>query len=119
MKLDKMFLQVLLLVFLIVVGPDCLMYSLNNKGPCINGGKLSCRGDKVDPNMICECPPHYKGMFCEDKMENVIEIISALLFPWLLVLIIDANKMVLYIIIYHHILLITKTCISRLQDSVI
>lgn len=27
------------------------------------------------PNVNCRCPPHYKGMFCEEKMENVIGII--------------------------------------------
>lgn len=57
------------------LGPYCLTYSLNNKGPCINGGNLTCKGDEVAPDIICECPPLYKGMFCEEKMETVIEII--------------------------------------------
>lgn len=51
------------------------MYSLNNHGPCINGGILTCKEDEVAPNVNCRCPPHYKGMFCEEKMENVIGII--------------------------------------------
>lgn len=54
--------------------PDCKKYSLNNEGPCINGGKLTCNGDEVAPEINCECPPHYKGMFCEDKMENVTRL---------------------------------------------
>lgn len=54
--------------------PDCEMYSLNNNGPCINGGKLSCKGDEVAPEITCECPPYYKGMFCEEKMENVTRL---------------------------------------------
>lgn len=48
------------------------MYSLNNNGPCINGGNLTCKEDVVAPDITCDCPPNYKGMFCEEKMENVI-----------------------------------------------
>lgn len=51
------------------------MYSLNNNGPCINGGRPSCKTNEVAPKMTCECPSNYGGMFCEEKMENVIEII--------------------------------------------
>lgn len=62
------------------------MYSLNKKGPCINGGILICKGEKVAPLITCECPPHYKGMFCEEKMENVIKFVLCLycllLIPW-------------------------------------
>lgn len=54
--------------------PDCLMYSWNRKGPCINGGNLTCRGNEVAPNINCRCPPNYKGMFCEEKLENVTRI---------------------------------------------
>lgn len=54
--------------------PDCLTYSLNNNGPCINGGKLTCKGDEVVPSITCECPPHYLGKFCEEKMENVTRL---------------------------------------------
>lgn len=54
--------------------PDCSMYSLNKKGPCINGGILICKGEKVAPLITCECPPHYKGMFCEEKMENITRL---------------------------------------------
>lgn len=54
--------------------PDCKKYSSNNNGPCINGGKLTCKGDEVAPNIICECPLNYKGMFCEEKVENVTRI---------------------------------------------
>uniref|UniRef100_K1PIV1 Uncharacterized protein n=1 Tax=Magallana gigas TaxID=29159 RepID=K1PIV1_MAGGI len=56
------------------LGPDCLMYSWNRKGPCINGGNLTCRGNEVAPNINCRCPPNYKGMFCEEKLENVTRI---------------------------------------------
>lgn len=54
--------------------PYCLTYSLNNKGPCINGGNLTCKGDEVAPDIICECPPLYKGMFCEEKMETITRL---------------------------------------------
>lgn len=54
--------------------PDCKMYSLNNKGPCINGGNLTCKGNEVAPVITCICPPHYKGMFCEEKMENITRL---------------------------------------------
>ena len=50
------------------------MYSLNNSGPCINGGKLTCKGQEVAPNITCECPPNYSGAFCENKVENVLVI---------------------------------------------
>ena len=50
------------------------MYSLNNNGPCINGGKLTCKGQEVAPNITCECPPNYSGAFCENKVENVLVI---------------------------------------------
>lgn len=69
-KLDKVFSEVLLLV-LNFVGPDCKRYSLNNNGPCINGGNLTCRGNEFVVQITCECPPHYHGMFCEEKEENV------------------------------------------------
>nr|XP_022345953.1 uncharacterized protein LOC111138331 [Crassostrea virginica] len=51
--------------------PDCRNYSLNNTGPCINGGTLNCEGDEVAPNINCLCPPNYEGMFCENRIENV------------------------------------------------
>ncbi|XP_052712563.1 uncharacterized protein LOC128186734 [Crassostrea angulata] len=54
--------------------PDCLMYSLNKNGPCINGGILTCKGNEVASNINCRCPPNYKGMFCEEKLENVTRI---------------------------------------------
>ena len=50
------------------------MYSMNNSGPCINGGKLTCKGQEVAPNITCECPPNYSGAFCENKVENVLVI---------------------------------------------
>lgn len=53
---------------------DCKMYSLNKKGPCINGGNLTCKGDEVAPAITCRCPPQYKGMFCEEKMENITRL---------------------------------------------
>lgn len=59
--------------------PQCKMYSLNNNGPCINGGNLICKGDEVAPNINCECPPSYKGMFCEEKLENVTRICDRIL----------------------------------------
>ncbi|XP_052717999.1 uncharacterized protein LOC128190127 isoform X3 [Crassostrea angulata] len=54
--------------------PDCQKYSLNNNGPCINGGKLTCKGDEVAPYITCECPPNYQGKFCEEKIENVTRL---------------------------------------------
>lgn len=51
------------------------MYSLNNNGFCINGGKIKCEGDEVVLDIICECLLFYQGMFCEEKMENVIVFI--------------------------------------------
>ena len=54
-----------------ILGRDCKKYSLNNTGPCINGGTLTCRGDEVAPEITCQCPPHYEGKFCEVKIEKV------------------------------------------------
>lgn len=54
--------------------PDCKIYSLDNNGPCINGGRLACKGDEVVPHITCECPPNYQGKFCEEKMENVTRL---------------------------------------------
>lgn len=51
------------------------MYSLNNKGLCINGGNLICNGDEVVLVIKCICLLYYKGNFCEEKMENVIVFI--------------------------------------------
>uniref|UniRef100_A0A8W8JUS8 EGF-like domain-containing protein n=1 Tax=Magallana gigas TaxID=29159 RepID=A0A8W8JUS8_MAGGI len=59
--------------------PDCFRYSLNNKGPCINGGNLTCKGDEVAPAITCKCPPNYQGMFCEEKMENVTRLCDRIL----------------------------------------
>lgn len=59
---------------LLLIGPDCKIYSLDNNGPCINGGRLACKGDEVVPHITCECPPNYQGKFCEEKMENVLSI---------------------------------------------
>lgn len=56
------------------------MYSLNKNGPCINGCKLSCKGYEVASEITCECPPHYQGLFCEDKIENVIEMFFMFIF---------------------------------------
>nr|XP_022345014.1 uncharacterized protein LOC111137705 isoform X2 [Crassostrea virginica] len=53
---------------------DCKKYSLNNTGPCINGGTLTCRGDEVAPEITCQCPPHYEGKFCEVKIEKVTRV---------------------------------------------
>lgn len=54
--------------------PDCKKYSLDSNGPCINGGKLTCKGNEVAPHITCECPPNYQGKFCEEKMENVTRL---------------------------------------------
>lgn len=64
------------------LGPDCLKYSMNRNGPCINGGNITCRGNEVAPNINCRCPLNYKGMFCEEKIENV-RIYSSFLFLYL------------------------------------
>ena len=52
-------------------GPDCKKYSLNNNGPCINGGKLTCKGQEVAPEVTCQCPPNYEGDLCEKRIEKV------------------------------------------------
>lgn len=53
------------------LGGDCKRYSLNNTGPCINGGKLTCKGHEVAHKIKCECPPNARGAFCEEKIEKV------------------------------------------------
>ncbi|XP_061197850.1 uncharacterized protein LOC133205960 [Saccostrea echinata] len=56
---------------------DCVKYSLPNKGPCINGGNLTCKETGPDvkaPDIKCDCPPGFMGMFCENKMEKVTRI---------------------------------------------
>nr|XP_022337865.1 uncharacterized protein LOC111133633 [Crassostrea virginica] len=53
---------------------DCSKYSLNNNGPCINGGTLTCQGDEMVPEITCQCPPNYNGRFCENKIENFTRI---------------------------------------------
>lgn len=99
------------------------MYSLNKNGPCINGCKLSCKGYEVASEITCECPPHYQGLFCEDKIENVIEMFFMFIFSsptcGNFMASTDANMMIFYINIYHHALLTTKTCNFRFRDSVI
>lgn len=61
-----------LTVFILVsLGGDCKRYSLNNAGPCINGGKLTCKGDEVAHEIKCECPSNSRGAFCEEKIEKV------------------------------------------------
>lgn len=92
------------------------MYSLNKKGPCINGGNLTCKGDEVAPAITCRCPPQYKGMFCEEKMENVKMCLFTIISSSLSICanLFDKHKCKhdgLYIIIYCHILQITKTVI--------
>ena len=52
-------------------GHICKKYSLNSKGPCINGGKLNCIGEEVAPKVTCQCPPNYEGHLCENRIENV------------------------------------------------
>ena len=52
-------------------GQVCKKYSLNNNGPCINGGTLICKGDEVAPQVTCQCPPNYEGRLCENRIENV------------------------------------------------
>ncbi|XP_061162823.1 uncharacterized protein LOC133172034 [Saccostrea echinata] len=56
---------------------DCMKYSLPNKGPCINGGQLTCNKTGPDakaPDIICDCPTGFMGMFCEHKLEKVTRI---------------------------------------------
>ncbi|XP_078329324.1 uncharacterized protein LOC111115793 isoform X2 [Crassostrea virginica] len=52
----------------------CKQYSLNNNGPCINGGKLICKGDEVAPKVECQCPQNYEGDLCEYRIENITRI---------------------------------------------
>nr|XP_022306762.1 uncharacterized protein LOC111113083 [Crassostrea virginica] len=52
----------------------CKKYSLNNNGPCINGGKLICGGVEVAYSVTCQCPPNYEGQFCEYRIENITRI---------------------------------------------
>ncbi|XP_078336796.1 uncharacterized protein LOC111138294 [Crassostrea virginica] len=59
--------------------PVCKKYSLNNNGPCINGGKLTCRRDEMAPEITCQCPPNYEGRLCEVKIENVTRICDRIL----------------------------------------
>nr|XP_022306795.1 uncharacterized protein LOC111113101 [Crassostrea virginica] len=54
--------------------PDCKKYSLNNNGPCINGGNLTCKGEEVAPEVTCQCPPNYEGDLCEKRIEKIIRI---------------------------------------------
>ncbi|XP_078336793.1 uncharacterized protein LOC111137621 [Crassostrea virginica] len=60
--------------------PVCKKYSLNSTGPCINGGKLNCKGEEVAPEITCQCPPNYEGKFCEIKIENVTRICNRIPF---------------------------------------
>lgn len=55
---------------------DCEKYSLNNKGPCINGGSLNCNitGNVMAPHIQCDCLPGYTGMFCENHMQKMVRI---------------------------------------------
>lgn len=64
--------------FVFYLGLDCFRYSLKNKGFCINGGILICKGEEVVLNIKCDCFLLYKGMFCEEKMENVIKFVLCL-----------------------------------------
>ena len=68
---------------ILFLGPDCKKYSLNNNGPCVNGGKLICKGEEVASNITCQCPPNYTGAFCEKKVETVhyINVFLVLIFP--------------------------------------
>nr|XP_022342300.1 uncharacterized protein LOC111136025 [Crassostrea virginica]XP_022342301.1 uncharacterized protein LOC111136025 [Crassostrea virginica] len=59
--------------------PVCKKYSLNNNGPCINGGRLTCKGEEVAPEITCQCPQNYEGKFCEHKIENVTRICDRIL----------------------------------------
>lgn len=54
--------------------PDCKKYSLNNNGPCINGGNLTCNGNELTHEVSCKCPINYQGRFCEEKVEKVTRI---------------------------------------------
>ncbi|XP_048760960.2 uncharacterized protein LOC125670065 [Ostrea edulis] len=53
---------------------DCKKHSVDNKGPCINGGNLTCTKDVLAPEIACNCPKGYSGMFCESKMLQVVRI---------------------------------------------
>nr|XP_022307595.1 uncharacterized protein LOC111113593 [Crassostrea virginica] len=53
---------------------DCKKYGLNNNGPCINGGNLTCKGEEVAPEVTCQCPPNYEGRLCENRIENITRI---------------------------------------------
>ncbi|XP_062597201.1 uncharacterized protein LOC134258672 isoform X2 [Saccostrea cucullata] len=53
---------------------DCEKYSLNNTGPCINGGILNCENDALAPDIQCDCPNGYSGMFCENEMQKVTRV---------------------------------------------
>ena len=57
--------------YFVFEGAVCEKYSLNNNGPCINGGRLNCIGEEVAPEITCQCPPNYEGKFCEKMIENV------------------------------------------------
>lgn len=53
---------------------DCKKYSLNNNGPCINGGNLTCNGNELAHEVSCKCPINYQGRFCEEKVEKVARL---------------------------------------------
>ncbi|XP_061166915.1 uncharacterized protein LOC133175813 [Saccostrea echinata] len=44
----------------------CRDYSINQTGPCLNGGKVSCTSDdELAADLFCSCPKNYSGTFCE------------------------------------------------------
>lgn len=59
----------LILVYLQLSGSDCKKYSVNNRGPCLNGGKINDCGEELAADITCLCPPNFSGRFCQ--YENV------------------------------------------------
>lgn len=53
---------------------DCRKYSVNETGPCLNGGTLICKPQTLSTDLTCLCPESFSGRYCENKIEPVYRI---------------------------------------------
>ena len=60
-----------ILVSLQLSGSDCKKYSVNNTGPCLNGGTIIDCGSELVGSIKCVCPPNFTGRFCQYKIVTV------------------------------------------------